>query len=147
MSRALQLLLDSDPANTSRTDAEILAWLHAPNPQERRAPTLLTAFDVLDRFGTALGGAFLDKLEVYSTAALTRSAAVRWILPFFTTTGVDFGHPKILALLRALQNDGVLSAGELAAAETAAPVLTRWEAAGASRPTPGNVQRWRLGGI
>jgi len=138
---SLKDLINSDPENAARTDAEVLAWLNSGSGEF--GSRMVNAREILATLGASGGAVLLEKLE---QAALV-NPAVKWALKFMTEQGIDVGNTQTRATLDALVNAAVLTDGESNAVKAIAPELSRWEAAGLSRPQIGHVRRWRDGVI
>lgn len=120
----LSELIASEPANASRTDEEILAWLQEPSGYFEEA--VMNARSLMARVGAVRAARILDALE----AAASLNSAVKWSISFLTAgDGIDLGHPETRAQIQALAGAGVLTAEDRDLLLGLPRSIARWELA------------------
>lgn len=120
---ALRVLIDTEPANATRTDAEVLDWLMEPSGTY--ASTFINARSIMATIGAAAGATILEKLS----AASVNNPAIKWALSFITADGIDIGHPETRTQLMLLASTGVITDAERDSLLAMAQPILRWQLA------------------
>lgn len=102
----LRQLIDSDPANAARTDAEVLAWLTTPSIT-KAMPYEATTRTLMADLGPALADSILKKLEAAAASNSVVARALKLLDP--AQGGLDLAHAATRAQLQALVSAGVLA--------------------------------------
>ena len=92
----LRTLIDSDPANASKTDAQVAQWCNSTSPNKKIIEKFGNAQVVASTIGAQRSATVLDNLTA-AGGALARFA--KWVE---TETGVNFGDPETRNQLDAL---------------------------------------------
>ena len=108
-------LIQSDPANATRTDAEVAAWANAKTIT-RIVDRSITISTLLSSVGAEQGAQILDKLE----AAAPTIPAVKWAMKMLSTSGINTGDPETRAMLDKLVVAGVLTQADADALKSTA---------------------------
>ena len=122
--QTLRELIESDPANAARTDQELIEWLRGPSGVYQSHN--ITAAGVMSALGAIPGAAFLDKLEAIAPSV----PAVKWVLRFITSDGVDLANEQTRGMLDYLAANGLITDEERDALKAIPPELSRLENAG-----------------
>lgn len=131
----LLALIESDPANATRTDAEVAAWANAKTIM-RIIDKNITISTLLSSIGAEQGAQILDKLE----AAAQTVPAVKWAMKMLNTSGINTGDPETRAMLDKLVIAGVLTQTEADALKsTAVEAISPATQAGLPEIKPGHV--------
>ena len=98
------------PFVTSGNDAAIANTLNEPRGSVMLRERLVSARGVLADYpgGAAAGAAVLDKLE----AAAASVPAVKWVMSFLRSDGIDIGSPATQAMLDQLAQGGLITQDE-----------------------------------
>lgn len=130
----LKELIDSEPANASRTAQEVFDWLNEDSDAYHE--TMINARSLMANLGATEGATILEKLE----AASAGNAAVKWALSFMTDGGLDVGNTETRNMLDTLATASVLTTDEASSVKGLATTKTRWEKEGLSKPKLGHVE-------
>lgn len=106
---ALNTLINSEPANAAKSDADVAVWLNTPSIT-RQAVSLLTTRSLMSELGPVMADSILTKLEAASSGNQILARTLMMMRP--SEGGVDFGHAATRAQIDALVGAGVINQAE-----------------------------------
>jgi len=105
----LKSAIDSEPVNSSRTDAQVFAWL-TELAIETWHTDFMTSAGVMNRLGSARGAEVLDGIVL---AASGGNSPAKWTLEFINQRGLDIGTAEARLALAGFSAAGLYDGGEL----------------------------------
>ena len=105
----LRSAIDSEPANTGKSDAEVFAWLNEV-VVETWHTDFMTSAGVMNRLGSARGAEVLDGIVL---AASGGNSPAKWTLEFINQRGLDVGTAEARLALAGFSAAGLYNAAEL----------------------------------
>lgn len=121
----LKQLIDSEPANAGRSDAEVLAWLEEDSGEF--AEHFVTERGVYWALGPSAGEAFMAGLEVTAQSNPIVARALKWLAP--AEGGIDVGLQSVRSLLDQLALASAITSESAEAIKALAqPKGSRWVA-------------------
>ncbi len=135
----LKELIDSDPENAKRTDAEVLVWLLSPSGAFEEL--LVNERGLYARLGPQMAEAILQTLEAVAQADAVVKRALKWLEP--SQGGLDMGSPHVRGMVAQMQAANLLTAEQAAALLALPRELSRAESIGIRDLTLGMVEAVR----